>query len=100
MHLDGLNTPETMATVAVLVGGAVRLLKIEALRERIPKKALPWIAVVLGVGVSVVAAWQGGHLGSAREVLSAVLEGALSGGGAVAGNETVVNAMRKTGGGT
>ncbi len=100
MHLGGMTEPETMALVAAIVGAFVRVAKSRTVGDwldrlpaewlrAIPKSWLPWIAVAVGVVLAAVEARWNGHAGTWREAINAAIVGALAGGGAVAGHETV-----------
>ena len=91
----------TLTFVAFLVGWLVRMLKTDRVDlflamfrvPPIPKPALPWIALLLGATTMVIdsvlagGTWQQGALAAGA--------GLISGSVAVAGNETIPNAMFK-----
>jgi hypothetical protein len=89
-----------LGLLAVLVGFVVRLLKTDALNTLlgkfsippIPKKVLPWIALVLGAVSGMLEA----KIGGADWKTSAIsgVWGVFSGAGAVAGNETMSTLVR------
>ena len=101
-------TPATLALsaggwlglLAVLVGFVVRLLKTDALNTflgkfsipPIPKKVLPWIALVLGAVSGMLESKMGGADWKTAAISG--VWGVFSGAGAVAGNETMSTLVR------
>lgn len=94
------STPAWLGIAALLIGAVVRLLKADRLNlalERfgakpIPKRVLPWIAVVLGVASGVIAGMQVGKTWSAA--LVGAFEGLVAGAFAIMGHELVVESAR------
>lgn len=84
-----------LAALALIVGALVRLLKTEKLNgflaklslPPIPKRALPWVAVVLGFALAALEALLRGE--KAPAALAQGLYGVLSGATAVGGDQTV-----------
>jgi hypothetical protein len=98
--------PTTLATIAVIVGGVVRLLKTKQFSEildalpvswvkAIPKTYLPWLAVVLGVVLTMLDAKLNGGLKTWGEALWVGLAGVLSGSMAIAGHETIAKTVER-----
>jgi len=106
MFKHAATDPATLAMIALFVGGIVRLMKGKrasaildafpaAWVKAIPARALPWIAVALGVVVTAVDARLNGGLTSWREAIFVAISGVLAGGTAVAGHETVAKLAKK-----
>jgi hypothetical protein len=89
-----------MALVAFVVGLVVRIVKSDKVDEAlafmglpsIPKRALPWISLALGLLAGVIEAKVAGASWDAAALAGAW--GLVSGGVAVAGNETVPTIAR------
>lgn len=108
-----MNTETSLVVLAVIIGGVVRMLRTQgadALAERIagkrvPRWALPWLALVLGVIVSTVDAMFGCATASApfvwgcgttwKAAFVAAIKGAFAGAFAVAGHETVAKTAER-----
>lgn len=92
---DSLGQGGWLAVLAVLVGGIVRLLKTNRLNlilakfslPPVPKRALPWIAVLLGFALAMLEAFVSGA--KLPQAVTAGLLGVLSGATAVGGDQTV-----------
>lgn len=98
-----LISPEHMVLIAFVVGGTVRILKTKTFGElldwfpskyvhAIPKDALPWLALCLAAGVSVL----DGHFNYGtpwKESLWTFAQGIFSGSLAIAGHETVAKKL-------
>lgn len=102
-YLKNATDPTTLATIALLVGAIVRILKTKKvgdlldaipLTKKIPKDWLPWIAVLLGVGIAIVDARINGGALTWKDALVTAVAGALAGSGAVAGHETLAKAFK------
>jgi hypothetical protein len=84
-----------LAALALLVGAIIRLLKADSLNlflatlslPPIPKRALPWLAVVLGFALAALEALLRGA--KAPEAIAQGLYGIFSGATAVGGDQTV-----------
>lgn len=82
---------------SIAIGAAVRLIKsdrLDAVLARynipmVPRRALPWISLVLGIGAGVVAALTR-HLGWSEALQEGLVSGALS----IAGHELFVESIR------
>lgn len=96
---SGMTKVEFLVVLAFAVGGLIRLLKADRLNmwlakfslPPIPKKALPWIAVGLGIVAAVVES-----LIKGVDVVSAIrnaVMGALAGGFATWGHEAGVESV-------
>ncbi len=93
--------PQTLgwvAAAALLVGAVVRLLKTDMLTialanlglPPIPKRVLPWVSLVLGVGSSILDVKLQG-----TDWPSAIAKGLVAGVAAIAGHELGVESARK-----
>jgi hypothetical protein len=89
-----------LATLALFIGLFIRLIKADKFNDflakfsipAMPKKALPWIAVVLGAGASTVEARLGGL--AWKDAVNLTFVGFLSGTMAIGGNETLSTLVR------
>jgi len=96
-----LGLPGWLTLLSTIVGALVRLIKTDAVDSfltnlgfpSIPKKALPWIAMFLGLAGGFLDGLINGE--SWQQALVAGLWGLVSGGGAIAGNELLSPATRK-----
>lgn len=98
-----LTDSQNIALIAVVVGALVKTLsteKVSALLDklpvsfvnRIPKFALPWVSLALGVALMALDAKLNGGLATWKEALATALQGAIAGGFAIAGHEAVFKA--------
>lgn len=86
-----------LAVAALIVGAVVRFLKSDMVNERlesmgfpaIPKAVLPWVALVLGMASGALDAVLNG-----TDWPQAVAMGVVSGIGAIAGHQLVVESLR------
>lgn len=101
MDLGTTSHPLTALTVlALVIGLLVRLIKADGLNRllasysipAVPKVALPWVALALGLAGAIVDARIGGATWSQAALAGAW--GILAGATAVAGNETLPTIMR------
>lgn len=92
-------TPNALAWLglaSVAIGGAVRMLKSDSMNavivrfggKPIPKRALPWVSLGLGVTAGVIAGLQQGH--DIISTLTDAVAGLGSGVFAVAGHELLI----------
>lgn len=97
------TSPAALAMIAVFVGGLVRILKSKPVSSlldaipvswinRIPKGWLPWLAVLLGMVITLLDARLNAGM-SWTDALYAGLAGVLAGSTAVAGHETVAKVI-------
>ncbi len=100
-HLKDVSNPLTLASIAVIVGGLVRVLRtkkvsdlLEAMpfTKSIPKTYLPWVAVLLGMVLALLDARLNAGL-PWKDSLVLALQGIFSGALAVAGHETVAKTI-------
>lgn len=96
--LKNAQDPFTWMFLAVVVGAVVRILKTKAVNnildaipftKRIPKDALPWVAVGLATAITFLDAKLNTGLTWRQSAWAAVCGAVFSGGGAVGGHETV-----------
>lgn len=99
IDLKNPTSPATLAAIALVVGAIVRVLKGKRISDlldalpvswinRIPRKVLPWLAVVLGMVIALLNA-KLNEGASWKDAIYAGLAGVLAGSTAVAGHETV-----------
>ena len=100
-QLKDVTNPITLASIAVIVGGVVRVLRTKKVGDlldampftkRIPAPYLPWLAVALGMVLAFLDAKFNAGL-SWRDALLVSLAGILAGGTAVAGHETIAKTV-------
>lgn len=97
--LNNIQNPFTLAFIALIVGGIVRILKTKKVGDwldalpvgfvnRIPKRALPWLATGLGVVIAYLDLVLNAHLGWKAAIVPS-FAGVLAGAAAVGGHETL-----------
>lgn len=102
-YLKNVNSPTTLATIAVVVGMMVRVLKTKKVSDlldsvpaawiaRVPKKYLPWVAVVLGMLITFLDAKFNTKMPT-KDAAILALNGILAGGTAIGGNETIMKLL-------
>lgn len=97
-----LGTPGTVAFIGLVVGFLVRLIKTDKMNDflakfsipAIPKAALPWIALVLGVVGMQLDVYTAGSF-TWKGALVALVNGVFAGGFAVVGDQTLPKAVAK-----
>lgn len=103
MNEQTLGTEGFTVLIALIVGALVRLVRTDKFAafleaapvfKPVPKKALPWIALILGVLILVVDGAVNGHLGKAA-ILKTAVDGLFAGALAIAGHETLAKVFKK-----
>ncbi len=97
MHTEDITL---VALASLLIGAAIRALKSDAFDDvlrklglpSLPKRALPWVSVGLGLAGGLVTGFS--QTGTAKGALAFILQGFLAGSGAVLGHELGIESLR------
>lgn len=101
--IEAVSNPLTLGSIALAVGAIIRILKTKAVGDwldalprawlkRIPKRALPWLALALGVVLAFVDLTLNEHLHWKAAIVPS-FAGVLAGAAAVGGHETIAKLL-------